>query len=258
MLLTLFVLSLLGGLLSGMLGVGGGVVMIPLMLVVPTLIGVGRLDMLHVAGISMLQVLASSVSGLIIHRGNGMVNGPALRWIGFPLAFAALTGAAATKYVDEQAVLAVFTVLVFVSFLLLLGAKQSAVADSPQGGEELRIDRPLAMLIGVGVGIASGMVGAGGGFILVPLMLVVLKLPLKVTVGTSLGIVFLGAVAGSVGKISSGQVPWNYLLPVILGSIPMARLGARLSHRLSSRVLRSMLLVLVFLSFLQSLWKLVG
>ncbi len=256
--ITLFVLSLFGGLLSGMLGVGGAVVMIPLMLTVPGWVGVGTLEMRAVAGISMLQVLASALSGLVIHRNNGQVDGTALRWIGFPMALASLAGATATRYVENEGILAVFTAVVLAAFVLLLRAKHSPAAEHPGATKARILNHRLAVLIGTGVGAASGMVGAGGGFILVPLMIVVLRIPLKVTVGTSLGIVFLGALTGAVGKVASAQVPWGYLLPVLAGSIPAARLGAHLSHRMPSSTLRAFLLVLVFLSFVQSFWKLVS
>jgi len=257
--LTLFGLSLLGGVLSGMLGVGGAVVMIPLMLVVPAWVGVGSLDMRTVAGISMLQVFASALSGLIVHRNRGAVNGVALRWIGVPMAVAAFAGAATTRYMNNTVVLVVFTVLVGVSFLLL--ALSKPVAEHRRGAQpipnaDVPVRRWQSCLVGSGVGLASGMVGAGGGFILVPLMIVVLGIPLRITVGTSLGIVFLGALTGTVGKVVSGQVAWEHLLPVILGSVPAARLGARWSHQLPSAWLRRMLLALVLFSFLNSLWKL--
>lgn len=257
MLLTLFALSLAGGALSGLLGVGGAVVMIPLMLSVPPLLGVGELTMKQIAGISMLQVLASSVSGLVVHRGNGQVHGRALAWIGFPMAAAALAGGWGSKFVDNDAVLAVFAALMVVALVLLMGFKRRE-AQATVDGRSIPISAVRATAIGVGVGVASGMAGAGGGFLVVPLMMVFLRLPLKVTVGTSLGIVFLGSLAGAVGKIAGNQVEWRFLVPVLLGSIPAARVGAKLSHALPSPVLRRMLLALVFLSLLQSLYKLLA
>jgi hypothetical protein len=253
---TLLLLSVLGGVLSGLLGVGGAVVMIPLMLSVPPLVGVGALTMKQVAGISMLQVLASSISGLLVHRGNGQVNGRALSWVGFPMAGAALVGGWASKFADDQTVLAVFAALMVVALVLLIGFKRDDAQGALRHGGDIPVDPARAAAIGVGVGIASGMAGAGGGFLVVPLMMVVLRMPLKVTVGTSLGIVFLGSLAGAIGKILADQVEWRFLLPVLIGSIPAARLGAKLSHALPSRVLRLLLLVLVALSLVKSVWTL--
>lgn len=258
MFVTLLLLSVLGGVLAGLLGVGGAVVMIPLMLSVPPLVGVGELTMKEVAGISMLQVLASSISGLIIHRGNGNVSGKALAWVGFPMAGAALIGAWASKYANDRDVLAVFAILMLASLVLLIGFKRSDAATMAAPADSLPVPRLRAVAIGIGVGIASGMAGAGGGFLVVPLMTVVLRMPLKVTVGTSLGIVFLGSIAGTVGKIAAHQVQWQFLLPVLIGSIPAARFGARLSHALPSPVIRNLLLALVFLSFAKAVWSLLG
>jgi len=252
--LTLFFLSLFGGFLSGLLGVGGAVVMIPLMLFVPPLVGVGSLDMKQVAGISMLQVLASSISGLVIHRGHGQVHSRALFWAGIPMALAALLGGWGSKYVPSHIILLLFALLMLAALILLAGFRRPE-PEPGQPSDSIPIQPWAAVAIGVGVGVASGMAGAGGGFLMVPLLLVVLRLPLKITIGTSLGIVFFGSLAGAVGKIAGGQVEWAFLWPVLAGSIPAARLGARVSRVLPSRVLHALLLVTVGLSLLQAVGK---
>ncbi|MCK5878815.1 MAG: sulfite exporter TauE/SafE family protein [Holophagae bacterium] len=110
------------------------------------------------------------------------------------------------------------------------------------------------LLIGAFVGFVSGSVGAGGGFILIPLMIIVLRVPLKVTVGTSLGIVFIGALTGSVGKLLSLQVHIATALPLVLGAIPAAQLGAKLSKKLSSVTIHRILLMVVFASMIKVWW----
>ena len=102
------------------------------------------------------------------------------------------------------------------------------------------------------IGFVSGMVGAGGGFVLVPVMTSVLRIPIKVAVGSSLGIVFIGALMGSFGKIVTLQVAWPYLLPVILGSLPSSLAGAYVSRRLSPVRIRFVLLGLVILIFIKT------
>jgi uncharacterized membrane protein YfcA len=112
-----------------------------------------------------------------------------------------------------------------------------------------------SLLIGAFVGFVSGSVGAGGGFILIPLMIIVLRVPLKVTVGTSLGIVFIGALTGSIGKLISMQVTVATALPLILGSIPAAQLGAKCSKALSSRTIHRVLLAVVLFSMVKVWWS---
>ena len=68
LLLALVVLSLVGAFVSGLVGVGGAIVMIPLLLYVPPLLGVGRLDVKTVTAVTMVQVFVAAVSGVIVHR----------------------------------------------------------------------------------------------------------------------------------------------------------------------------------------------
>lgn len=254
MAVTLFVLGLLGGFLSGLLGLGGAVVMIPLMLSVPPLVGAGQLTMKEVAGLSMLQVLASSVSGIIIHKKNNFVNGKVLFSVGVPMGICALGGSYFSKYMEDRTLLIFFGVLVLVAFFMLLIRKKEAADAQP---EEFKFRLIPSVLIGAFVGFVSGSVGAGGGFILIPLMVTILRVPLKVTVGTSLGIVFIGALTGSIGKLLSMQVSLLMALPLILGAIPAAQFGAKFSKKLESNTIHRILLVVVLASVIKVWWKII-
>lgn len=249
---TLFFLSLVGGLCSGLLGVGGAVVLIPLMLAVPPLVGAGQLNMSEVAGITMVQVLASSIAGCLAHRRDGFTHTKTVFSIGIPMGLCALLGALFSKSMDNKTMLVIFGFIVIIAFVLLLFKKvDREMGDSPK---DFEFNAPLSVAIGGAVGTVSGIVGAGGGFVLIPLMITVLKIPMRVTVGSSLGIVFLGALMGSIGKAVSLQVNWIYLLPVLLGSIPAARIGARVSKAIPATHIRLMLMIVVFLTLLRTWW----
>lgn len=249
MAVTLFILGLFGGFLSGLLGLGGAVVMIPLMLSIPPLAGAGQLTMKEVAGLSMLQVLASSVSGILVHHKNNFVNWKILLGVGIPMGICALAGSYLSGYMENRTLLIFFGLLVLAAFVLLLTRKRD-YADPV----EFRFRLIPGLLIGILVGFISGAVGAGGGFILIPLMLIVLRVPMKVTVGTSLGIVFVGALLGAVGKLASLQVNFFTAIPLILGSIPAAQLGAKCSKVLKPEALHRILLAVIFASMVKVWW----
>jgi uncharacterized protein len=242
-----------GGFLSGMLGVGGALIMIPMMLEIPPLCGLPRLDMQDVAGLSMLQVVFASISGTLRHRRNRCVHLPLFFLLGLCMAGGSLIGALLSKWMPETALMIVFGVmLIAAAGMLLLPEPRSCGADEPCDRVPFR--RGPAAAMGCGVGLMAGMVGAGGGFLLVPLMIYGLRIPVRTTVGTSLGVVLIGGLAGGAGKIFTGQVVWLPALALIVGSATMAQVGAIVSHKTPAKVLRLLLMLVVLLSGVQ-IWR---
>jgi uncharacterized membrane protein YfcA len=112
----------------------------------------------------------------------------------------------------------------------------------------------LTALTAGGVGIAAGLVGAGGAFLLVPLLLVVVGVPIRVTIGSSLAITAVAATAGAVGKALTGQIPVSPALVVAVSALPGAQLGAAASRRLSGVALKRALLVIIVLTGIKVWW----
>lgn len=247
---VLFGVSLVGGFCSGLLGVGGAVVLIPLLLSVPPLVGAGVLDMHQVSGITMIQVLGASAMAAWIHRRAGVMHGPTVFWIGIPMGFFAFAGATASGFVDSRVLEIVFGCIVAVATMLLLRCS----SGESDGTVDFSFSRGASSVCGSAVGFVSGMVGAGGGFVLIPVMTSVLRIPMKVAVGSSLGIVFIGAAMGSIGKILTLQVAWSYLVPVLAGSLPASVIGSRMSQALRPTTLRLILLALVVVILIKTWW----
>lgn len=254
MILTLLIISLFGGFLSGFLGLGGAVIIIPLMITVPPLLGMEALSMKTVAGLSMIQVLAASFSSLIIHKQNRFVHWQTLYYVGVPMALFALSGAYFSQYMNDQTIMILFGCLLVAAFLLLFFHVPQQTLDHKT--DDIHIHPGILIVTGMGIGTISGIVGAGGGFILVPIMIVLLKIPVKMTVGTSLGIVCMGAIFGAAGKILSLQVDYKLAIPVIIGSLTAARFGAKFCKIVPEKLIRRALLVVLFLSILQIGYKL--
>lgn len=114
------------------------------------------------------------------------------------------------------------------------GGAAEGVAPPKLSGREIA----LGALIGLGAGLASGYVGVGGGFIMVPLMLAFLGIPLKLASGTSLLAVMLLAIPGTVEQGLLGNIDYLAGVVVALGSVPGAFIGARLVSRIPERALR--------------------
>ena len=252
--LTLFALGTTGAFVAGLLGVGGAIVMIPLLLYVPPLLGVGALDMKSVAGITMVQVFVAAVSGMIAHRRGRAVHAR-LVWIGgASMACGSLAGALASRHASHQLLLLVFALMATVATGLVLVRMETL--ELPIFADQVHFSRPRAALVSLVVGVGAGMVGAGGAFLLVPLLVVVVGVPLRVTIGSSLGITALAAAAGLLGKVITWQVPWALAMAVAAGAVPGAQLGARVSRRLPTRRLKLALFVIVAATTIGTWWDL--
>jgi len=253
-LLTLVVLSLAGAFVAGLVGVGGAIVMIPLLLYVPPLLEVGRLDVKTVTAVTMVQVFVASLSGMLAHRRTRAVRRDLAVFGGGAMAVGSLVGAVASKYADDRTLLAVFGLMTVAALALLFVPIETA--GQPIFAERVEFNRPQAMIVCLGVGLVAGLVGAGGAFLLVPLLMVVVRLPIRVTIGSSLAITAVAATAGVFGKAVTGQVPFASTLAVVLGAVPGAQIGALASRRLSGAGLRRVLFVVILVSAVRVWWDL--
>ena len=251
--LLLFIISLIGGFFSGFLGIGGAVVISPLILLLPPLFGLGEVTMKTIAGLSMMQVFFGSLSGTIIHRKNKFVHNKIFLYLGIPLALSALFGSYTSKFLPNISLMIMldfFVMLSFIMMLYMLKLKDHVMEDTDKA-----INKPFAIIMGIMTGFISGMIGAGGGIIMIPLFLSVFKLKVKVAIGTSLAIVFLGSIFGAIGKLMSFQVDFLLAIPIVAGSLITAQLGAKINKKSKSGVIKYFLIAVLILSFLQVTYK---
>ena len=249
---TLAFLGFAGAFVSGLVGVGGAIVMIPLLYYVPPLLGVGSLPMREVSGVTMVEVLAAAAVGTWTHGRHGAVHRGLALTGGLAMAAASLAGAIASSHLSARALLAVFAVMTTVALPLLAvrpvdGAESAAPADSA-------VSRALGVVTLALIGAASGLVGAGGAFLTVPVMIALLRLPVRLAIGTSLAVTGMSALTGVLGKALTAQIPLGPAAVVVLGSLVGAWLGSRVSRRIPVRVLRLVLAGLVALVAIRVWW----
>jgi uncharacterized protein len=244
--LTLAALGFVGAFAAGLVGVGGAIIMIPLLFYVPPLLAVGSLDIKLVAGVTMAQVLAAAVMGAWTHGRGAMVHRRLALWGGSAMALGSLAGAVGAHYVGGRVLLVVFALMATAALLLMFIPPIVAVpGESP---ETMPFNRAEAVAIPGVVGVFSGLVGAGGAFLLLPALIGLMRVPIRLSIGTSLVMVSAGACLGFIGKLATGQVPFMAAAAVVAGSLPGASLGAHLSRRAPVRVLRVVLGAMIALA----------
>lgn len=258
--LVSLVVGLAVGVLAGLLGIGGG------MLLVPAFKLGYAMDSLMCTATSLFTIIPTSVSGAISHIRNKTclpklgvaagLGGACLSPLGVWLATLspdwAVMGAAAL-------IIAYSSVTMFRKALKApkvprgagagaadAAAKEASAEDRAAAIERAHAEAPtigwreaaIGAAIGLFAGLASGYVGVGGGFIMVPLMMSILHVPMKLTSGTSLIAVMILAVPGTVTQALLGNINWIAGIAVACGSIPGATLGAKLIPKVPERQLR--------------------
>jgi uncharacterized membrane protein YfcA len=171
---------------------------------------------------------------------------------GLAMAAGSLTGAIASRFTEDHVLVLVFALMTLVALALMFVPVETA--GMPIFADHIEFSRARAVGVCLVVGLVAGLVGAGGAFLLVPLLLVFVGIPIRVTIGSSLAITALAAAAGVTGKLVTGQVPLQPALAVVLGAVPGAHLGALVSRRLSGRALRRVLLVVILVSAVRVWW----
>lgn len=249
-------LGAMTGFLSGLLGIGGGIVMAPLLLYLPTMLGLEPLTMRVVAGLTIVQGLVACVAGALTHRRFRFVSERLVIYMGASIFVAALVGGAAAKFVPNELLLIVFGGLAFAAAVLMLVPVRR---DSEQPDAlSLSFRRPQAVIAASGVGLLGGLVGQGGSFILIPLMTSWVQIPTRIAIGSNLAIVLLSTAAGFLGKALTGQIEWLLAAPLILTIPPAAHFGGRVSRKVPVVALRRALAVVIAIAAIRIWVSVIG
>jgi uncharacterized protein len=237
--IVLFVIGFVGASVSGLVGIGGALVLIPLLLYVPPMLGITGLTVQEVSGISIAQVTAAGFLGVILHGRIGGVDRRLVLAVGLPMAVGAAIGGVGAAFVTERFLILVFAIMASFAFVLILIPSRAP----PSFGKSVRL-KPAAAT-GAGVGVLAGLVGAGGAFLLQPILIQWFQLNPRTVIGSSLGITLLGSLAGLAGKLLTSQVPLGFAAWTIAGVLPGIILGTWISRRLAVWRLRALLAIVV-------------
>ncbi|MEK4080652.1 sulfite exporter TauE/SafE family protein [Solibacillus sp. FSL K6-1781] len=237
---VIFGLGFIGSFLSGMLGVGGSIIKYPLLLYIPPMFGLVAFTAHEVSGISAVQVLFASLAGVWAYRKSGLLNRELIIYMGVAILIGSFIGSYGSGFLSEDAVNIVYGLLAAIAAVMMFIPKKTV-----ENTTEITFNKVLASSLALIVGIGSGIVGAAGGFLLVPIMLTVLKIPTRITIATSLAITFISSIGGSVGKVMTGQVDYWPAFIMIIASIIAAPLGAKVGQKMNVKMLQWLLAIMI-------------
>ncbi|QPQ32746.1 sulfite exporter TauE/SafE family protein [Lysinibacillus sp. JNUCC 51] len=240
--IVIFLIGFVGSFVSGMLGIGGSIIKYPMLLYIPPLFGLVAFSAHEVSGISAVQVFFASIAGVWAYRKGGYLNKPLIIYMGGAILAGSFVGSYGSMFLSENSVTVVYGILALIAAVMMFIPKKQ-IDDKPMN--EVTFNKPLAAILAFIVGIGSGIVGAAGGFLLVPIMLVVLGIPTRMTIATSLAITFISSIGGTIGKLMTGQVDYYSAVIMIVASLLAAPLGAKIGKKMNTKILQSFLAVLI-------------
>lgn len=221
-------LALLVGFSLGLLGGGGSV------LTVPILVYVLGVETKPAIATSLLVVGLVAFFGFLSHLRKGTVAAKVAMVFGPFAVVAAFAAARAAQYISDTAQLVLFAVVgLFGSVLMLRGTSvRVSIADEPIYEPHADARTTLLALQGTAVGLLTGTVGVGGGFLIVPALVLVAKLPMRVAIGTSLLIITMNALSGFAGYLGSVAINWT----LVAWFTGIAAIGSVIGTSVSGRV----------------------
>jgi hypothetical protein len=229
------VLSAAIGISLGLIGGGGSI------LTVPILVYFLGVDAHEAVVMSLAVVGATSLMGSGLHYRQGNVDLRSGITFGAAGVAGALAGSPLTKLFSPEALLLIFAILMMIVAASMLMRGKSTEKE----GGEIALHPAKALAAGFGVGVLTGFLGVGGGFLIVPALVLFGGLDMKRAIGTSLFVIFLNCVAGLVGHLSGAAFNWQLTALVIALAVSGAVAGTAISHRMAAPRLQNMFAVLV-------------
>ncbi|SDH86629.1 hypothetical protein SAMN05192534_11361 [Alteribacillus persepolensis] len=240
--IVLFLIGFIGSFISGMVGIGGSIVKYPMLLYIPPMFGLSAFTAHEVSGISAVQVLFATVGGVWAYRKGGYLNKTLIAYMGTAILLGSFIGGYGSELMTESAINVVYGVLATIAAVMMFVPKKGLDDVSLH---QVTFNKWLAALLAFIVGIGAGVVGAAGAFILVPIMLVVLKIPTRMTIASSLAVTFISSIGATTGKLLTGQVLFIPAIVMIVASIIASSLGAKAGQKVNTKLLQAILAVLI-------------
>jgi uncharacterized membrane protein YfcA len=240
--ITIFLIGFIGSYISGMLGIGGSIIKYPMLLYIPPMLGLAAFSAHEVSGISAVQVFFATIGGVWAYRKGGYLNKSLILYMGVSILIGSFVGSYGSKLMSEDGINLIYGILAAIAAVMMFIPKKG-IDDIPL--DQVKFNKWIAASLSLIVGIGAGIVGAAGAFLLVPIMLVVLKIPTRMTIASSLAITFISSIGATVGKVTTGQVDYYPAAIMVVASLIASPLGAMAGKKMNTKVLQVILAVLI-------------
>ncbi len=238
-----YIASILIGIALGLIGGGGSI------LTVPVLVYLMGVDAVAATAFSLFIVGATSAVGSVQYFRKGLVNIKTAIVFGIPSIVAVFLTRAYIVPAIPKEIMSIGDFVITKSILMMLlfaclmiAASYSMIkkskTNSDEDTKEQKFNYPVILIEGLVVGILTGLVGAGGGFLIIPALVILSKLPMKEAVGTSLVIIAAKSLIGFFGEGAETVINWQIILSVTAFAVLGIFIGTYLSKKIDGAKLK--------------------
>ncbi len=231
-LILVLALSVVVGLSLGVLGGGGSI------LTVPILVYVAGFEAKEAIAASLFVVGVTSAVSVISHARAGRVMWRTGLVFGAAGMAGAFVGGLLGGKIPGQILLVAFALMMVATSVAMIRGRKKPAGDGSGTPEKHELPIGRVLLDGAVVGLVTGLVGAGGGFLVVPALALLGGLPMSVAVGTSLVVIAMKSFAGLAGYLTSVELDWGLTLAVTAAAIVGTLIGSKVSGRIPETALR--------------------
>jgi len=264
---VLFLIGLISGTFGSVVGLGGGVIIVPSLLFFQSLgLFSHPLSPQNAVGISLMVMIFTAFAATLFNYKQKRVDVKSGLFFFLASGSAATIGAMINKYIQLKQFYILFgIVMLFITYMLTRqnkmkpkNVKWSVIREYIDGEGnkyEYGYNKLVAFSITGFAGLLAGLFGIGGGAILVPMMVILFRFPPHVATATSMFIILMSASIGSVSHIILGNIIFLYVLFIGPGAFIGGRLGSLIASKLSSKTLVTLLQVIIILVAIQMIYK---
>lgn len=240
--MTLWLVAVLGigiGIAAGLLGAGAST------FTVLVFIHVAGLDVTTAITTALVVVALMSVVAIIPYARSSAVLWKAGGGFSLASTTGAYLGGHMARLISTTALMVIFVLAMVASAVAML-VKRSPTSSGGRAPSKQRV--PVLAAVGLLVGVLTGTVGLGGGFAIVPLLLILVNAPMRSAVGTSLLVIALDAIAGLAGHLPHVRIDWRLASSTAISAALGSLAGAKLGNYINADLLRLMFAVVLFVA----------
>lgn len=224
--------AVIGGVV-GMLGGGGSILGVPVLVY---LLGFAPKPAI---GVSLVVLCVTSLGGMLVHAKGGRVDFKSGILFGIASMVSAYSAGVVAAHIRGEWLMVLFSALMIVTALAMLRPKKGGRGAPSPGASTARGSRPVVIVfVALGVGAITGLVGAGGGFLVVPALVLFASMEMRVAVGTSLLVIALNSGAGALGHVTHLELDWGLTALYSGAALGGSLAGATLAGRVPQQLLR--------------------